>query len=621
MTPYQRIEPYLTAVKKPARYTGGEFNSVIKDPRSVKLRVAFCFPDTYEIGMSHLGLQILYNVMNRMPDVWCERAFAPWEDMRALLLRKKTPLYALESGDGLADFDVLAFTLQYELCYTNVLSMLDLAGLPLRSAERGETHPLVIAGGPCAFHPEPLADFIDLFAVGEGEELTAELTELFIQAKKDGLSRKETLVQASRLPGVYVPSLYQVALNPDGTLASVEPSDGAPAVITKRIVRDLDTAPYPEHPLSPGTEIVHDRVMLELFRGCARGCRFCQAGHIARPVREKGVQTLFRQAVSAIEAAGCGEIGLVSLSTSDYSGLEALCDALVPWCEPRRVSLSLPSLRADSFSPQLLQKAGQVRKSGLTFAPEAGSARLRDVINKNLREEDLMTACAAAFNGGWNGVKLYFMLGLPTETDDDLREIAGLCGRVYQLWRQVVPDRGRGVRLTASASCFVPKPHTPFQWEPMAPPDELLRRAGVVRDAMRKQVTFHWHEPDASYLECALSRGDRRVGAVVERAYRLGCRMDGWSECFSLEKWREAFALEGLDPDFYALRRRDTDEVLPWSHISAGVSLEHLKREREKAYRAEPSVDCRNGCEGCGGAAQRMSGEQGRCPLSRSFGV
>ncbi|MDR0325611.1 MAG: TIGR03960 family B12-binding radical SAM protein [Oscillospiraceae bacterium] len=600
MTPYQRIEPYLTSVIKPARYTGGEYNTVIKDPRTVDLRAAFCFPDTYEIGMSCLGLRILYDAMNRLPYVWCERAFAPWEDMRALLLRKKVPLYALESGDSLADFDVLAFTLQVELSYTNVLSMLDLAGLPLRSSDRNETHPLVIAGGPCAFHPEPLADFIDLFAVGEGEELIAELMRLLREAKKGGLSRRETLKQAARIPGVYVPSLYSVSYHADGTVAAIEPEDGAPAVVRKRIVQDLDSAPYPERPISVGTEIVHDRVMLELFRGCARGCRFCQAGHISRPVREKSPETLCRQAKAAIESSGGSEIGLVSLSTSDYGGLEALCESLVPWCGPRRVSLSLPSLRADSFSPALLEKAGQVRKSGLTFAPEAGSARLRNVINKNLDENDLLSACTTAFTGGWSGVKLYFMLGLPTETDDDVREIAELCGRVYQLWRQVVPDKGRGVRITASASCFVPKPHTPFQWEPMVPPGELLRRAGLVRGAMRKQVTFHWHEPDAVYLECALSRGDRRLGAVVERAYRLGCRMDGWGECFSWDKWREAFQLEGLDPDFYAQRRRGLDEVLPWSHISSGVSEEYLKREQEKAYRAEPSADCRRGCEGCG---------------------
>ncbi|MDR0293148.1 MAG: TIGR03960 family B12-binding radical SAM protein [Oscillospiraceae bacterium] len=600
MTPYQRIEPFLTAVKKPARYTGGEYNSVQKDPRSVDLRVVFCFPDTYEIGMSCLGLRILYDVINRLPYVWCERAFAPWEDMRGLLLRKKVPLYALESGDGLRDFDVLAFTLQYELSYTNVLLMLDLAGLPLRAAERDETHPLVIAGGPCAFHPEPMADFIDLFAVGEGEEVTVELMELLRAAKKDGLPRHAVLEQAAAIPGLYVPSLYRVSYRPDGTLAAVEPSRGAPSVVKKRIIRDLNNLPCPERPIAASTEIVHDRVMLELFRGCARGCRFCQAGYTSRPVREKSPETLFGQAKTAIENCGGSEIGLVSLSTSDYSGLETLCGTLAPWCGPRRVSLSLPSLRADSFSPSLLKKAGQVRKSGLTFAPEAGSARLRNVINKNLAESDLMSACAAAFTGGWNGVKLYFMLGLPAETDEDVREIAHLCGRVYQLWRQVVPDRGRGVRITAGASCFVPKPHTPFQWEPMTPPGELRRRAGLVREAMRKQVTFHWHEPDAGYLECVLSRGDRRVGAAVERAYRMGCRMDGWSECFSLDMWREAFAAEDIDPDFYALRRRGPDEVLPWSHISCGVSAEHFWREREKAVRAAPSADCRNGCEGCG---------------------
>ncbi|MCL1807639.1 MAG: TIGR03960 family B12-binding radical SAM protein [Oscillospiraceae bacterium] len=589
MTPYQRVEPFLTAVKKPARYTGGEFNTTLKDPRSVDLRVAFCFPDTYEIGMSCLGLRILYDVINRLPAVWCERAFAPWEDMRALLLRKKIPLYALESGDALSDFDVLAFTVQTELSYTNILSMLDLAGLPLRAAERDETHPIVIAGGSCAFHPEPLADFIDLFAVGEGEEVIVELMELF----REKLPRVETLARAAEIEGVYVPSYYTVSYNKDGTIKAVE---GKP--VQKRVVRDLNSVPYPEKHIAVSTEIVHDRVMLELFRGCARGCRFCQAGHISRPVREKSPETLAKQAIAAVESSGAGEIGLVSLSTSDYAGLEALCDTLVPWCGPRRVSLSLPSLRADSFSPQLLQRAGQVRKSGLTFAPEAGSERLRNVINKNLQENDLLSACSTAFTGGWNGVKLYFMLGLPTETDEDVREIAELCGRIYRLSKTDAAGRSR--RITASASCFVPKPHTPFQWEPMVAPDELLRRAGLVRGTMRKQVTFHWHEPETAYWECVLSRGDRRLGAVLERAYRLGCRMDGWRECFSPERWREAFALEGLEPDFYALRRREPDEVLPWSHISCGVSVDHLKREREKAYRAEPSKDCRNHCERCG---------------------
>jgi radical SAM family uncharacterized protein len=566
MNPYQRAEPFLTAVKKPARYTGGEFNSIIKDPSSVDLRVAFCFPDTYEIGMSCLGLRILYDVINRLPYAWCERAFAPWEDMRALLLRKKIPLYALESGDALCDFDVLAFTLQTELSYTNVLSMLNLAGIPLRSADRDGTHPLVIAGGPCTVNPEPPADFIDLFVIGEGEEVIIELMSLF----REKLPRRETLERAAGIPGVYLPSL-------------VRP-------VTKRTVRDLDSAPYPEKPIAVSTEIVHDRVMLELFRGCARGCRFCAAGHTNRPVREKSPETLARQAKAAVDSSGAGEIGLLSLSTSDYGGLEGLCDELVSWCKPRRVSLSLPSLRADSFHVGLLQKTG--RKTGLTFAPEAGSARLRNVINKNLAEQDLLSACATAFSNGWTGVKLYFMLGLPTETDEDLLAIADLCDKVWRL--------SKGVRITASASCFVPKPHTPFQWEPMIPPDELRRRAALVREKMRRQVTFHWHEPDTAYLECALARGDRRLGAVIGRAYRLGCRMDGWSECFSMEKWREAFASEGLSPDDYALRARGLDEDLPWSHISCGVSVEHLKREREKAYRGEASADCRDSCEGCG---------------------
>ena len=545
--------------------------------------MAFCFPDTYEIGMSCLGLRILYDAVNRLPYAWCERAFAPWEDMRALLLRKKIPLYALESGDALRDFDILAFTLQTELSYTNVLSMLDLAGIPLRSGERDDSHPLVMAGGPCAFNPEPLADFIDLFVIGEGEEVIVELAELFRRTDAHCASaapdaRRNLLTQAAALPGVYVPALH---------------TEGA--VIQKRTVLDLDGASYPEKPIAVGTEIVHDRVMLELFRGCARGCRFCQAGHTNRPVREKSPGTLAHQAKAAVESAGADEIGLLSLSTSDYSGLEPLCEELVSWCRPKRVSLSLPSLRADSFHVGLLQKTG--RKTGLTFAPEAGSARLRDVINKNLREEDLLSACATAFSNGWNGVKLYFMLGLPTETNEDLRAIAELCERVWRLSRA---DKGRSVRITASASCFVPKPHTPFQWEPMVPPDELRRRAALVKGAMRRQITFHWHEPDTAYLECALARGDRRLGAVVERAYRLGCRMDGWSECFSMERWREAFALEGLDPDSYTLRRREPDEALPWSHISCGVSAEHLKRERDKAYRGETSVDCRTGCMNCG---------------------
>jgi radical SAM superfamily enzyme YgiQ (UPF0313 family) len=577
MNPYQRIEPFLTAVKKPARYTGGEYNSIVKDKRSVDLRAAFCFPDTYEIGMSCLGLRILYDIINRLPYAWCERAFAPWEDMRALMLRKKIPLYALESGDALTEFDVLAFTLQTELSYTNVLSMLDLAGIPLRSAERqsgspDKAFPYVIAGGPCAYHPEPMADFIDLFVVGEGEEVIAELMELFLKK----LPRRETLEQAASIEGVYVPS-------------------AACRQVKKRIVRDLDSAPYPEKPIAVSTEIIHDRVMLELFRGCARGCRFCQAGHTGRPVREKSPETLARQAKNAVESSGAREIGLVSLSTSDYSGLEALCGELVPWCAPGRVGLSLPSLRADSFHVGLLQKTG--RKSGLTFAPEAGSVRLRSVINKNLQEYDLLSACAEAFKNGWNSVKLYFMLGLPTETDEDLIGIADLCGKIYRLSKEI---DGRGRKIGASASCFIPKPHTPFQWEPMVSPEELLRRAGLVKEKMRKQVTFHWHEPDTAYLECALARGGRGMGAVIERAYRLGCRMDGWRECFSMDKWREAFELEGIDPDHYTLRRHSLDETLPWAHISTGVSAEHLKRECDRAYRGEASVDCRSGCEGCG---------------------
>ncbi len=597
----------LLKVKKPARYAGGEANMVVKDKPSIDLSVCFCFPDTYEIGMSHLGLQILYGLMNSLPYVWCERAFAPWADMEELLRRRRMPLSALESGDSLARFDVLAFTLQYELTYTNVLNMLDLAGIPVRADERGDEHPLVIAGGPCAANPEPLADFIDLFVIGDGEEVTVELMELFRDMK--GAPRRELLKAASKIKGVYVPSLYEISYFEDGRVKEATPLENAPNIIEKRVVTDLDSVFFPDKPLVPNTEIVHERVMLELFRGCIRGCRFCQAGYATRPVRSRSPQKLIGQGIAACKNTGYEDVALTSLSSSDYRPLRELCDGLLDYCEPKRIGLSLPSLRADSFSTELMERVQKVRKSGLTFAPEAGSARLRDVINKNLTEKDLLSACAAAFSGGWNGVKLYFMLGLPTETDQDALEIAELCSKVYQKWRQTVPDRARGVRITASSSFFVPKPHTPFQWEPQDTREEFQRKAALVKGAMRRQITYNWHDPDGSVLEGALARGDRRVGAAIENAWRQGARLDGWGEFLKFGVWRDAFESAGLDMAFYAHRRRELDETLPWSHISLGVNPEHLKEENRRAHMGVPTPDCRTACAGCG--ANLLGGECG----------
>ncbi len=594
----EALEGLLPLVRKPARYVGGEWNEIYKDKQSVRLRMAFCFPDTYEIGMSHLGLRILYGLYNTRPDVWCERAFAPWLDMEAEMRRSGTSLYALESGDTLSAFDVLAFTLQYELSFTNVLTMLDLGDVPLKSAERGEGDPIVMAGGPCAFNPEPMADFIDLFVIGEGEEVSLELLDLFVEAKTSGAGREEVLRRCAQISGVYVPSLYAPRYDENGILRAVEPLNGAPPVVEKRIVRDLDAAYFPVTPVVPNTEVVHDRVMLELFRGCARGCRFCQAGHTTRPVRARAPETLLKQAQLSLAHTGYEEVALTSLSTSDYGPLEALCDGLLTFCEPRRVSLSLPSLRADSFSRELMEKVQKVRRSGLTFAPEAGTARLRDVINKNLTEEDLLRACSLAFDGGWNSVKLYFMCGLPTETPEDLDGIAELAHKVYAQGRK--GGKGRAAGVTVSVSCFVPKPHTPFQWERQSTLPELLQKQTRIKQALRRQVSFRWHEAETSVLEGALSRGDRRVGAAILAAYRDGARMDGWRECFSLSRWEEAFRQHTPGMAHYAHREIPETETLPWAHISSGVSLTHFRRERAQAYRETASPDCRNACMNCG---------------------
>ena len=599
----KRLERILPRVQKPARYTGGEYNQIIKDREKVELRVAFCFPDTYEIGMSNLGMSILYHTMNSLDYVWCERVFAPWGDMYGEMKKAGIPLYALESGDSTDQFDVLAFSIGYEMAYTTVLDMLDMSGLPLRTADRPELLPVVMAGGTAAVNAEPMAPFIDLFLVGEGEELDNEVLALLRTAKREGWSKQEFLVKAAQIGGVYVPSLYDISYHEDGTVSSITPRDGAPARVTKRIVEDLDASPFPTKPIVPSTEVVHDRVSLELFRGCVRGCRFCQAGYVYRPIRAKKPETLVKQGIETLKNTGYQDVTLLSLSTSDYRPLPALCDGLLEYCEPRSIGLSLPSLRADNFSMELMEKLQKVRKSGLTFAVEGGSQRLRDAINKNVTEEDLLNTCRIAFEGGWNSVKLYYMLGLPTETDDDVRGIAEMANQVLHCWRMYAKNKNRGVKITISSSCFIPKPHSPFQWEAQVSVEEYLRRVNLLRSSITaKNVTYNWHDAETSLIEAVLSRGDRRVADAIEQVWRRGGRLDAWSDYFSVARWMQAFADTGIDPDFYALRERPSDEVLPWDMIDVGVRKTHLIKEREKCYRSELSPDCRHQCSACGAA-------------------
>ena len=605
----KRLERILPRVQKPARYTGGEYNQIIKDRTKVDIRLAFCFPDTYEIGMSNLGMSILYHTMNSLDFVWCERAFAPWGDMYDEMKKAALPLYALESGDSLRDFDALAFSIGYEMAYTTVLDMLDMAGIPLRAKERTGLLPLVFAGGTAAVNPEPMADFMDLFVIGEGEEMNNELLVLFRQAKLEGWDKHDFLVKAAQIQGVYVPSLYDVAYNPDGTVASIRAGEGAPEKVTKRIVADLDSAPYPVKPIVPSTEVVHDRVNLELFRGCVRGCRFCQAGHVYRPIRAKKPETLARQGIETLKNTGHEDVTLLSLSTSDYRHLSGLCDGLLEYCQDRSIGLSLPSLRADNFSMEIMEKLQKVRKSGLTFAVEGGSQRLRDAVNKNVTEEDLLNTCRIAFEGGWNSVKLYYMLGLPTETDEDILGIAEMANQVLHCWRQHAKNKNRGVKITVSTSCFIPKPHSPFQWEAQISMEEYLRRVNLLRSSMvARNVTYNWHDAETSLIEAVLSRGDRRVGAAIEEVWRQGGRLDAWSDYFSYDRWEKAFEKCGLDPAFYANRQYPTDGVLPWEHIDVGVRREHLLRERERCYRSELSPDCRKSCSACGAAALLKGG-------------
>lgn len=580
----------LPKVQKPARYTGGEYNQIIKDKESVDIRLAFCFPDTYEIGMSNLGMKILYHTMNSLDYVWCERVFAPWEDMYNEMKKEGIPLYALESGDPLSNFDVLAFSIGYEMAYTTVLDMIDQAGLPVRSEDRAELFPVVFAGGNGIINPEPMAPFLDFCVIGEGEEMNNEVLALLREAKLGSWSKPEFLNRVADIEGVYVPSLRNN--------------------VKKRIVTDLDKVPFPVNPVVPSTEVVHDRVNLELFRGCIRGCRFCQAGYIYRPIRAKKPETLIEQGIETLKNTGYEDVTLLSLSSSDYKELNPLIDGLLDYCEERSIGISLPSLRADNFSMEVMEKLQRVRKSGLTFAVEGGSQRLRNVINKNVTDDDLLNTCKIAFEGGWNTVKLYYMLGLPTETDEDIVGIAQMANEVLHCWREHAKNKNRGVRITISTSCFIPKPFSPFQWEPQITMDEYLRRVNLLRSSIKaKNVVYNWHDAETSLVEAVLSRGDRKIGDAIEAVWREGGRLDAWSDFFSFERWMNAFKSSGIDPAYYANRERNFDESLPWDMVDVGVRKNHLIKEAERAKRAELSPDCRKHCSACGASGLIFGGK------------
>ena len=609
----KRLEKILPLVQKPARYTGGELNSVIKDKNSVALRYAFCFPDSYEIGMSHLGIKILYSLINAREDAWCERVFAPWTDMEEQMRSNGIPLYALESGDPVKDFDLIGFTLQYELCYTNILNMLDLAGLPVRAADRKGLSPIVMAGGPCACNPEPVAEFFDLFLLGDGEEVMNEILDLYKAHKQRGSDKAAFLKAAAQLPGVYVPSFYNVTYREDGVVDAVVPAEGAPEKITKRVVRDLDSVFYPDSFVVPFIDVVFDRVTHEIFRGCIRGCRFCQACFLSRPIREKSPDTINEQCKVLCKNTGYDEISLCSLSSSDYSGIEELLSKLLDWTPGEKVNIALPSLRVDNFSDELLKKLTGVRKSGLTFAPEAGTQRMRDVINKNVTEEEIMETSRIAFAGGYSAVKLYFMLGLPTETPEDVQGIAYLAKKVVDAFYSM-PEKpkGKGVNVSVSASNFVPKPFTPFQWEPQATVEELKEKQDLLlHTCPSKKINISFHDIHTSFLEGVFARGDRRLSRVIETAWKNGCVFDSWNDHFRFDTWMDSFAACGLDPAFYANRRRDYGETLPWDHLDFGVSKGYLEKENEKAKRAETTANCKIKCAGCG--ASKLNG--GHCDV------
>lgn len=598
----KEIEKILQYVQKPARYSGGELNSVIKDPERVSLRYAFCFPDLYEIGMSHLGMKILYFLVNSREEYWCERVFAPDSDMEEQMRKNNIELFALESEDPIKSFDIVGFTLMYELSYTNVLNMLDLAGIPLKSADRQALTPIICCGGPCACNPEPIADFVDLVFLGDGEESTLQVLDLLNACKKNGESKTDFLKKAKEIQGVYVPSFYEDSYNEDGTLKELKPLYGAPEKVKKAVVSDMDKCFYPDKFVVPFISIVHDRAVEEIFRGCIRGCRFCQAGFTYRPIREKSVETINRQAKALIDSTGYDELSLCSLSTSDHSCVNEMLSSLIDWTEKDKINLSLPSLRVDNFSDELVEKLNRVRKSGLTFAPEAGTQRLRDVINKNVTEEEVLSTCKKAFDNGWTSVKLYFMMGLPTETMEDIEGIADLAMQVvHTFYKNPARQKGTGVQVSVSCASFIPKPFTPFQWEAEDSMESLkAKQKHLLESIPSRKVKVSYHETPTSLLEGVLARGDRRLCRVLLDAYRLGCKFDSWDDRFRFDAWMKAFEMNGIDPYFYTQRKREFSELLPWDHLDFGVSKKFLENENKKAHENKTTPHCRMKCAGCG---------------------